>query len=137
MSAAMAKWWRLISRPLAEEERGEGKVALPSSGRGACSRAAEGQDPGAGSDLSRRAGEALRPCPSVEDGDGAAVLRPARDIVAHRHRPLLAVGDRADAGSWDAASGKIVAHHLGAAAAEREIVFARAALVGVALDQEG
>src|SRR5215207_4613024 len=86
--------------------------------------------------LFRLRGKALRPSPSIEDRDGAAVLRPARDVVAHRHRPLLAVGDRADAGGGDAPRSKIVAHHLGAAAAEREVVFARAALVGVALDQE-
>ena len=36
----------------------------------------------------------------------------------------------------DAARGEIVAHSLGAAGAERDVVFARAALVGVAFDGE-
>src|SRR5262245_31345002 len=33
----------------------------------------------------------------VENGDRAPVLRPAGNVVAHRDRPLLAVGDRAHA----------------------------------------
>src|SRR5215218_6549739 len=80
---------------------------------------------------------ALHPRPAVEHGHGAAVLRPARDVVAGRDRTLLAVGDGADARAGDAARGEVVAHHLRAAGAEREIVLAGAALVGVALDQEG
>jgi len=51
-----------------------------------------------------------------EDGDGAAVLRPAGDVVAHRHRPLLAVADRLDARRGDALGDQIVLGRLGAAA---------------------
>ena len=73
----------------------------------------------------------------VEHRHRAAVLRPARDVVADRDRTLLAVGDRAHAVGLDAARGQIVAHRLGAPGAERDVVFARAALVGMALDREG
>src|SRR5262245_38424196 len=73
----------------------------------------------------------------IEHRDGAAVLRPAGDVVAYRDRPFLAVGDRAHAADLDAARGKVVAHRLGATGPERDVVFAGAALVGVALDQEG
>src|SRR6185503_20526257 len=72
----------------------------------------------------------------AEHGDRAAVLRPAGDVVTHRHRALLAVGDRAHAARRDAARGEIVADRLGAPRAERDVVFARAALVGVAFDRE-
>src|SRR5262245_12725547 len=72
----------------------------------------------------------------VEHRDGAAVLRPARDVVAHRDRPLLAVRDGAHAISVDAARDHIVAHRLRAAGAERDIVLARAALVGMTFDGE-
>ena len=37
----------------------------------------------------------------------------------------------------DAARGQIVAHRLGAPCAKRDVVFARAALIGMALDREG
>src|SRR3954464_5252028 len=73
----------------------------------------------------------------VEHRYRAAVLRPAGDIVTHRDRALLAVGDRAHAVRLDTARGQIVAHRLRAPGAERDVVFARAALVGVALDREG
>jgi hypothetical protein len=57
--------------------------------------------------LPPRRGE--RPCPpSLRSGAAqrrhrAPVLRPARDVVAHRHRPLLAVGDGLQAVGADAA----------------------------------
>src|SRR5690606_24146222 len=41
------------------------------------------------------------------------------------------------AGDIDAARGEIITHRLGAPGAERDVVFARAALVGVAFDDEG
>ena len=74
---------------------------------------------------------------AVEHRLGAAILRPAGDVVAHRHGPLLAVGDRADALGVDAVLGQEVAHRRGALGAERDVVLARAALVGVALDGDG
>src|SRR5665811_1601802 len=83
---------------------------------------------------------ARRPPPlrtGVEHRDRAAVLRPAGDVVADRDRPLLAVGDGAHAVGLDAARDQIVARGLGAPCAERDVVFARAALVGVAFDGEG
>src|SRR5262245_57287080 len=53
------------------------------------------QGPGAGG-LGARLGAA------VEDRLGAPVLRPAGDVVANRHRALLAIGNRADAAGVDA-----------------------------------
>src|SRR5581483_7849748 len=82
-----------------------------------------------------RRSRSLRAC--VQHRDGAAVLRPARDVVTHRDRALLAVGDRAHALRLHAARDQIVAYRLGAPCTERDVVFARAALVGVALDGEG
>ena len=73
---------------------------------------------------------------AVEHRDGAAILRPAGNVVADRDRPLLAIADRPHARSRDALGGEIVVHRLGAALAKREIVFARAPLVGVPLDGE-
>src|SRR5689334_151977 len=72
----------------------------------------------------------------IEDADGAAVLRPARDVVAHRDRPFLAVRYGPHAVRLDAARDQIIVHRLGAPGAERDVVFARAALVGMALDHE-
>src|SRR6185436_20498405 len=73
----------------------------------------------------------------AEDGHRAAVLRPARYVVADRDRAFLAVGNGAHAAGLDAAGRQIVADRLGAAGAERDVVFARAALVGMAFDREG
>src|SRR5580658_519596 len=73
----------------------------------------------------------------VEHRDGAPVLRPAGNIVTQRHRPFLAVGDGAHALRRDAAGDQVLAHRLGAAGAERDIVFTRAAFVGVTFDREG
>src|SRR5271166_909452 len=61
---------------------------------------------------------------AVEYSHGAAVLRPAGDVVADRDRPLLAVADRLHARSGDALGGEIVVHRLGALGAEGEIIFA-------------
>src|SRR5665213_381849 len=72
----------------------------------------------------------------VEDRDRAAVLRPAGDVVTHRYRTLLAVGDRAHTVGLNAARGQIVAYGLRPAGAECDVVFTRAALVGVAFDGE-
>src|ERR1700704_5315050 len=73
----------------------------------------------------------------IEHGHDAAVLRPARNIIAYRDRTLLAVGDRAHALRRDAARDQIVAHRWRAPSAERDVVFARTAFVGVALHVEG
>src|SRR6516164_9701114 len=72
----------------------------------------------------------------VQHGDGAAVLRPAGDVVADRDRALLAVRDGAHAAAIDAAREHVGLDRLGAAGAERDVVFAGAALVGVAFDGE-
>src|SRR5580698_4053774 len=53
----------------------------------------------------------------VEHSDGAAILRPAGNVVANRNRPFLAVGDRAHALAGHAARHQIFAHRLGAAGA--------------------
>src|SRR5215470_8343903 len=71
---------------------------------------------------------------TIEHCLGAPVLRPARDVVAHRNRPLLAVGDGTDATGVDAVAGQEIPHRLGAPGAEGDVVFARTALVGVPLD---
>ncbi len=73
----------------------------------------------------------------VQHRDGAAVLRPAGDVVTDRHRTLLAVGDGAHTVRIDAARSEIAAHRLGAACAECDVVFAGAALVRMAFDGEG
>src|ERR1700731_4591543 len=78
----------------------------------------------------------LRSGAGVEHRHGAAVLRPARYVVADRDRPFLAVGNRAHAMRLHAARDQIVVHGLRAPGAERDIVFARAALVGMAFDEE-
>ncbi len=66
----------------------------------------------------------------------AAVLRPAGDVVADRDRPFLAVGDRLHALGRNAACREIFARGGGAAGAERDVVFARAAFVGMAFDRD-
>src|SRR5689334_2078861 len=72
----------------------------------------------------------------VEHGHRAPVLRPAGDVVADCHRTLLAVGDGAHAVCRDSLRDHEVAHRIGATGTESEVVLARAALVGVALDRE-
>src|SRR5262245_25848375 len=72
----------------------------------------------------------------VEHRDGAAVLRPARDVVAPRDRPFLAVRDGPHAVAVDATRHQVLADRLGAAGAERDVVLARPALVGVTFDGE-
>src|SRR5580692_9975802 len=73
---------------------------------------------------------------SVEHRDSATVLRPAGDVVANRDRPLLAIANRPHARSGHALSDEIIMHRLRASRAKSEIVFPRAALVGVPLNGE-
>src|SRR5690606_25924063 len=70
----------------------------------------------------------------AENGDGAPVLRPAGNVVAHGDRTFLAVGDRADACRRNAPGDQEVAGRRRTAGAEREVVFAGAAFVRMALD---
>src|SRR6202041_455207 len=72
----------------------------------------------------------------IKHRHGAAVLRPARDVVTHRYRPFLAVGDGVHALRHHAARDEIRLHGLRAPGAERDIVFACAAFVGVTFDGE-
>src|SRR5690554_706273 len=72
----------------------------------------------------------------LDDSDRAAVLAPAGNVVADRHRAFLAEGLAGDALLVDAARHEIVHHHRGAAGAQRDIVFASAALVGMAFDHD-
>src|SRR3954463_11795284 len=72
----------------------------------------------------------------VQHGDGATVLRPAGDVVTDRDRTLLAVGDGPHPAGVDAARGQEGAHRLGTAGAQRDVIFAGAALVGMAFDGE-
>src|SRR5215472_5882727 len=85
--------------------------------------------------------ENLIPTPNlrarVQDGDRAAVLRPAGDTVTDCDRALLAVGDRAHAGGIDALRGHEGAHRLGAAGAKRDVVFAGAAFIRMPFEGEG
>jgi hypothetical protein len=74
---------------------------------------------------------------AADRGDGAAVLRPAGDVVANRDRTLLAVGNGFQALGGNTPGDEEVAGGGGAAGAERQIVFARAALVGMAFDDDG
>src|SRR5262245_34082417 len=70
----------------------------------------------------------------VQHGLRAPVLRPAGDVVTDRHRSLLAVGDGTDTRAVDAVLRQEVADRGGTAGTQRNVVFARAALVGMAFD---
>src|SRR6185312_12255422 len=67
---------------------------------------------------------------------GVAVLGPRLFVVAGIDRLLLAVGDRRDPARRDPVRHQEFAHSVGAAGAEREVVLAGAALVGVAFDPD-
>src|SRR5271169_899608 len=73
--------------------------------------------------------------PTVQHSLRATVLRPAGDVVAHRDRPFLAVGDGPHPGSADAVRGQIRLHRGSTARTERNVVLPRAALVGMAFDR--
>ena len=66
----------------------------------------------------------------------AAVFRPRGFVVAGIGRLVLAVADGADAVGADAELGQRLAGGQRAAFAERAVVFLRAALVAVALDEQ-
>src|SRR5690606_33734557 len=68
--------------------------------------------------------------------DGAAVLRPAGNVVANGDRTFLAVGDRLDAVGSHTQRSQIVAGGGGAPGTEREVVFARAAFVRMTFDDD-
>lgn len=70
----------------------------------------------------------------VEHGLRPSVLRPARYIVAHRHRPLFAVGNMPNALGGNAVARQEVSHRDSTASAERDVVLAGAALIGMSLD---
>src|SRR5262249_28750116 len=72
----------------------------------------------------------------IQDGDGAAVLGPAGDVVANRNPALLTVGNGPHAVRVDATRGHEVANRLGPAGAERDVVLARASLIRVTLDRK-
>src|SRR5260370_37744542 len=74
---------------------------------------------------------------AVEHRHRAAVLRPTGYVVADGDRTLLAIGNGPHALRVDAVRGEIVSHRLRAPSAERDVIFTRSALVGVALDGEG
>src|ERR1700682_5838988 len=73
----------------------------------------------------------------VQDRDGAAVLRPARDVVTYRDRAFLAVRDGPHPGGIDAARSEEGPNRLGTPGAKRNVVFAGTALVRVAFNGEG
>src|SRR5690606_32152385 len=73
---------------------------------------------------------------AAEHRDRAAVLRLARNVVAERHRLLLAVRDGAQAAGGDAAADEEVAGGGSAPRAERDVVFACAAFVGMSFDRD-
>src|ERR1043166_2451768 len=64
----------------------------------------------------------------------AAVLLPGRFVVAHRRGPLFAVADDAELAGRHALELQGLLHRARAALAERDVVLARAALVGVAFE---
>ena len=64
------------------------------------------------------------------------VLSPGQVVRAWHLRPLLAVGERAQAGGRNAERREIVLRRIGAAVAQCQVVLARAALVGVALYED-
>ena len=72
-----------------------------------------------------------------DDSDGAAILRPALLGIAQRRRTFLAIGNRRNPRALDALSDQELSGRGGAAGGERDVVFARAAFVGVALDLYG
>src|SRR6185312_6376608 len=74
------------------------------------------------------------PAAVVEDRLRAPILVPAGRGVAGRDRPLLAVGHRADPPRVHARPREKGFHRRGAAGAEREVIFARSPLVGMAFD---
>ena len=65
---------------------------------------------------------------SIHRGYGAPVLRIGLFAPADNGRTLLAVADRRDAGCRNTRGDQDILYRLGAAFAEREVVFARAAL---------
>src|SRR5208337_1983743 len=71
---------------------------------------------------------------AINHCDGAPVLRPARNVVANGHGAFFAVGDCANTRRADALRDEEVFRCFRAARSERDVVFARAALVGVPLD---
>src|SRR5512135_1595875 len=73
--------------------------------------------------------------PGIQHRLRATVLRPAGDVVTHRDRPFLAVGDGPHPGSADAMRGQIRLYRGRTARTERDVVLPRAALVGVAFDR--
>ena len=73
----------------------------------------------------------------LQDRHAAAILRQADSSLSGDLRPLLAIADGLDAVRIDAVRHEIVAHRVRAPFAERQVVFARAALVAVTLDSDG
>src|ERR1035437_1914972 len=73
----------------------------------------------------------------VQDRDGAAVLRPARDVVAYRDRAFLAVRDGPHPAGVDAARRQEGTNRLSTPRTQRNVVFAGAALIRMAFDGEG
>src|SRR5690606_15744636 len=71
-----------------------------------------------------------------DGGVGVAVLGPGRLVRTFRDRTFLAEADGVDAGGGHAAADQIGAHGLGAAGAQGQVVFARAAFVGVAFNAD-
>src|ERR1700761_4973598 len=88
---------------------------------------------GAGDNLTT----SLRLRAGVKHGDGTTILRPAGDVVTNRDRAFLAVRDRAHPARIDALRGEEGANRLGAPRPKRDVVFAGAALIRMALDGEG
>src|SRR4051812_22926150 len=79
--------------------------------------------------------ECRQPGASVHHRHRAPVLRPGLLSGSADRRAFLAVAESGDTVGGDAAGGQVVLHRGGAAVAQRQIVFARAALVGVAFDR--
>src|SRR6185312_3999978 len=72
----------------------------------------------------------------LEHQYGPPVLRPDLLTGSDHRRPLPAVAHRLHARGIDAEGGEVAHHHAGPLFAERQVVFARAALVAMSLDHE-
>ena len=115
------------------------RASAGSSARAGGRQAAASKASAAAAAVQRRASgrsrAALASAGGGDDRHGAAVLRPGGLVVAGIGRPLLAIGDRQHAIWRDAERDQIVLDRIGPAVAQRQVVLARAALVGVTLDR--
>src|SRR4051812_2657576 len=71
-----------------------------------------------------------------DDGDAAAILCPAAFVGLGADRAFLAVGNGFDPSGRDALAHQKLLHGIGAAGAQRQVVFAGAAFVGMTFNRD-